>query len=215
MIECRDIHMTYRSGRVDKHVLKGVNLDINPDDRIGLLGRNGAGKSTLIRLIGGLEMPTSGDVVRRMSCSWPLGFTGAFQGSLSGYDNARFIARIYDKSYDEIRDFVEDFTELGTNLRMPVKIYSAGMRARLGFALSLAIEFECYLIDEVIMVGDRNFQEKCREEFFESKTQRALLLASHDLDTVKHYCNRAVVLQGGKANIYEDVHEAIAVYEKL
>ncbi|AOL22027.1 capsular polysaccharide transport system ATP-binding protein [Erythrobacter litoralis] len=215
MIECRDLHMKYQSGHVTKHVLNGVDFVINPSDRIGLLGRNGAGKSTLIRLIGGVEMPVAGKILRRMTCSWPLGFTGGFQGSLTGYDNARFISRIYDKSYDQMRDFVEEFTELGSNLRMPVKIYSSGMRARLAFALSLAIEFECYLIDEVIMVGDKNFQDKCKAEFFEKRTDRALLLASHSLEMVQQYCNRAIVLNEGKALIYEDVQEAISVYQSL
>lgn len=215
MIHCRDLHMEYRNGRVSKHVLKGIDFTINPSDRIGLLGRNGAGKSTLIRLIGGVEMPTKGKVQRKMTCSWPLGFTGGFQGSLTGYDNARFIARIYDRKYSDIRDFVEEFTELGTNLRMPVKIYSSGMRARLAFALSLAIEFDCYLIDEVIMVGDKSFQDKCKEEFFEKRQDRALLLASHSLETVRNYCTRAIVLNDGIAQLYEDVPEAIAAYEEL
>lgn len=215
MIECRNLYMDYKNGRVTKHVLKGIDFDIHPRDRIGLLGRNGAGKSTLIRLIGGVEMPTSGKVRRHMTCSWPLGFTGAFQGSLTGLDNARFIARIYDKSYGEIRDFVEEFTELGTNLKMPVKIYSSGMRARLAFALSLAIEFDCYLIDEVIMVGDKNFQDKCKAEFFEKRTDRALLLASHSLDTVKRYCTRAIVLHEGVATLFDDVGEAVEIYQTL
>ena len=215
MIHCNNIHKHYRNGHVHKEVLKGVEFTINPRDRIGLLGRNGAGKSTLIRLIGGVEMPSTGKIVRRMTCSWPLGFGGGFQGSLTGYDNARFIARIYDKSYAEMRDFIEDFTELGTNLHMPVKIYSSGMRARLAFALSLAIEFECYLIDEVIMVGDQNFQDKCKDEFFEKLQNRALLLASHSLDLVQDYCNRAIVLHEGKATLFDDVKEAVAVYEQL
>ncbi len=215
MIETRNLHMDYRSGHVTKHVLKGVDFTIKPRDRIGLLGRNGAGKSTLIRLIGGVEMPTKGKVIRRMTCSWPLGFSGGFQGSLTGYDNARFISRIYDKNYSEMKEFVEEFTELGSNLKMPVKIYSSGMRARLAFALSLAIEFECYLIDEVIMVGDKSFQDKCKEEFFEKRPDRALLLASHSLETVQQYCNRAIVLKDGRATTYEDVSEAVAVYKKL
>ncbi|MBV7266326.1 ABC transporter ATP-binding protein [Erythrobacter ani] len=215
MIHCRNVHKTYRAGKTDKIVLDGVDFSINPRDRIGLLGRNGAGKSTLIRLIGGVEMPTSGKIIRRMSCSWPLGFTGGFQGSLTGYDNARFISRIYDKPYAEMRAFVEEFTELGSQLQMPVKRYSSGMRARLAFALSLAIEFECYLIDEVIMVGDKNFQDKCKDEFFEKRTDRALLLASHSLSTVRRYCNRAIVLKNGNATVYEDVNEAISVYEAL
>ena len=215
MISCVDVHKHYRTGHVGVDVLKGVNFTINPRDRVGLLGRNGAGKSTLIRLIGGVEMPTSGKVVRKMSCSWPLGFHGGFQGSLTGYDNARFIARIYDKPYAEMKSFIEEFTELGPQLRMPVKIYSSGMRARLAFALSLAIEFECYLIDEVIMVGDKNFQNKCRVEFFEKRKDRALLLASHSLETVKRYCNRAVVLHDGVVTMHEDVKEALRIYESL
>ena len=196
-------------------MLKGVDFTINPRDRIALLGRNGAGKSTLIRLIGGIEYPTSGKIIRKMTCSWPLGFTGAFQGSLTGYDNARFIARIYEKPYSEMKDFVEEFSELGRQLHLPVKQYSSGMRARLAFALSLAIEFQCYLIDEVIMVGDKNFQEKCRDQFFVKRQDRALLLASHSLGTVKRYCNRAIVLHNGLATVYEDVDEAISIYEGL
>ncbi|QPL40861.1 ABC transporter ATP-binding protein [Erythrobacter sp. A30-3] len=215
MIYCRDIYKEYRTGHIRKSVLKGVDFSINPRDRIALLGRNGAGKSTLIRLIGGIEFPTSGKIIRKMSCSWPLGFTGAFQGSLTGYDNARFIARIYEKPYSEMKDFVEDFSELGQQLHLPVKQYSSGMRARLAFALSLAIEFQCYLIDEVIMVGDKNFQEKCRDQFFVKRQDRALLLASHSLGTVKRYCNRAIVLHNGLATVYEDVDEAISIYEGL
>ena len=215
MIICSDIYKEYHVGKVTKSVLCGVDFSINPRERICLLGRNGAGKSTLIRLIGGVEMPTSGKITRKMSCSWPLGFSGGFQGSLTGYDNARFIARIYDKPYSEMRAFVEEFTELGVNLHMPVKQYSSGMRARLAFALSLAIEFECYLIDEVIMVGDKNFREKCKKHFFEGRRDRALLLASHSLPTVRQYCNRAIVLDNGVAQMYEDVNEAIAVYEAL
>lgn len=215
MIICQDIHKQYRSGHTAKTVLRGVNFTIHPRDRIGLLGRNGAGKTTLIKLIGGVEMPTSGKVIRSMRCSWPLGFNGGFQGSMTGYDNARFIARIYNKPYKEMRDFIEEFTELGRQLRMPVKTYSSGMRARLAFALTLAIEFECYLIDEVIMVGDRNFQLKCQAEFFEKRQDRALLLASHSADFIQRYCNRAIILNDGVATMYEDTKEALQIYAAL
>ena len=121
MIICKGVSKAYQHGSNRKQVLNNVNLVINPGERIALLGRNGAGKSTLIKLIGGVELPTSGSISRRMSVSWPLGFAGGFQGSLTGYDNARFIARIYQKEYAEIRSFVEDFTELGRQLKMPVK----------------------------------------------------------------------------------------------
>lgn len=215
MIFCENLHKSYKVGSVSKSVLRGVDFTIHPTDRIGVLGRNGAGKTTLIKLIGGVEMPTSGRIVRKMSCSWPLGFNGGFQGSLTGLDNARFIARIYDKPYREMRAFVEEFTELGAQLRMPVKTYSSGMRARLAFALSLAIEFECYLIDEVIMVGDKNFKVKCEQEFFDKRNDRALLLASHSAGFIRKYCNRAIVLEQGVATMYEDVDAALKVYDSL
>src|SRR5438309_12002848 len=215
MIACDNVSKSYPMGHARKHVLKSLDLQINPGERVGLLGRNGAGKTTLIKLIGGVEMPTSGKVRRHMSVSWPLGFGGGFQGSLTGYDNARFIARIYGRDYREIRDFVEDFSELGKQLKMPVKTYSSGMRARLAFALSLAIEFDCYLIDEVIMVGDHNFQRKCIHELFEKRQDRALILASHSEYIVREYCNRALVLNDGRGTVYDDITEAISVYDAL
>jgi capsular polysaccharide transport system ATP-binding protein len=215
MIVCENIHKSYKVGHNRKQVLKGIDFTIHPGDKIGLLGRNGAGKTTLIKMIGGVEMPTSGRVRRKMTCSWPLGFSGGFQGSLTGYDNARFIARIYGHEYRDVRRFVEEFTELGRQLRMPVKTYSSGMRARLAFALSLAIEFDCYLIDEVIMVGDQNFQQKCHYELFEKRADRSLLLASHSPDSIRSFCNRALVLNDGHATLYDDIEQALEVYTAL
>lgn len=215
MIVCQDIRKSYRAGHGRREVLKGINFTIKKGERIALLGRNGAGKSTLIKQIGGVEMPDSGRVIRHMSNSWPIGFNGGFQGSLTGFDNARFIARIYGRSYAEMKDFVEDFTELGGSLKMPVKTYSSGMRARLAFALSLAIEFDCYLIDEVILVGDQNFQRKCHAELFDKRADRAMIIASHDMYTVSQLCDRALVLHDGKATSYNDVAEAVAVYNAL
>jgi capsular polysaccharide transport system ATP-binding protein len=169
----------------------------------------------MIKLIGGVELPTSGRIKRQMTISWPLGLGGGFQGSLTGYDNARFISRIYGHEYGELKDFVEDFSELGPQLKMPVKTYSSGMRARLAFALSLAIEFDCYLIDEVIMVGDQNFHRKCHHELFEKRKDRALIFASHSADLMREFCERAIVLDGGLATAYDDVEEALGVYNEL
>jgi capsular polysaccharide transport system ATP-binding protein len=214
MIICESISKSYPMGHGRKRVLEDLNLVIRPGEHVGLLGRNGAGKSTLIKLIGGVEMPTSGRIRRKMSVSWPLGFNGGFQGSLTGYDNARFIARIYGREYREIRDYVEEFTELGKQLSMPVKTYSSGMRARLAFALSLAIEFDCYMIDEIILVGDQNFQRKCHVELFEKRADRTLLIASHSADVIR-FCNRAVVLSDRRGVMYEDVNEALTIYDAL
>lgn len=215
MITCRNIYKSYSHGSHRKQVLSDVNLVVEKGERLAVLGRNGAGKSTLIKLIGGVEMPTSGKITRDMSLSWPLGFHGGFQGSLTGYDNARFIARIYRREYADIRAFVEDFTELGQQLSTPVKTYSSGMRARLAFALSLAIEFDCYLIDEIILVGDQNFSRKCHHELFEKRNDRAMILASHSPETVRSMCNRAMIIHDTHATIYDDVNVAVDTYLEL
>jgi capsular polysaccharide transport system ATP-binding protein len=215
MIVCSNIHKSYRHGPGVKRVLQGLNLTLLPGERLALLGRNGAGKTTLIKLIGGVEYPTQGKVHRNMSVSWPLGFGGGFQGSLTGYDNARFIARIYGRDYRDLKAFVEDFTELGRQLKNPVKTYSSGMRARLAFALSLAIEFDCYLIDEIILVGDQNFQRKCHDELFNKRGDRAMVLASHNPDVVREYCSRALIIHDSRGTDYDDVQTALDVYDSL
>lgn len=215
MIICSDLAKSYSHGGRQKHVFQNVNLCIERGDRVGLLGRNGAGKSTLIKLIGGVEMPTSGKIIRKMSVSWPLGFAGGFQGSLTGFDNARFIARIYQRDYPAVRRFVEDFTELGRQLRMPVKTYSSGMRARLAFALSLAVEFDCYLIDEIILVGDQNFQRKCQAEMFDKREDRTMIVASHSPEFIRNFCNKVIVLDKGQASMSDNVDEAVERYNQL
>lgn len=215
MIICSNIAKAYAHNGAEKEVLNGLNLVINRGDRVGLLGRNGAGKSTLIKLIGGVELPTRGKITRHMTVSWPMGFAGAFQGSLTGFDNARFIARIYQRKYANIRQFVEEFTELGKQLKMPVKTYSSGMRARLAFALSLAIDFECYLIDEIIMVGDQNFQRKCHVELFDKVNDKTMVVASHNPAFILENCNKAVVIHEGVAEVYDDVHYAVDRYAAL
>jgi capsular polysaccharide transport system ATP-binding protein len=215
MIVCEDLGKTYRGGHGTNVVLKGVNLTIRRGEKIALLGRNGAGKSTLIKQLGGVEMPDRGRIIRKMTNSWPIGFSGGFQGSLTGYDNARFIARIYGARHEDIKAFVEDFTELGPAMKRPVQTYSSGMRARLAFALSLAIEFDCYLIDEIILVGDQNFQRKCHTELFEKRSDRAMVIASHDLEFIQGVCDRGLLMVDGKAIEYENVAEAMAAYRLL
>jgi capsular polysaccharide transport system ATP-binding protein len=215
MITCTNLSKSYVHGGNHKQVLNDINLVIENGQKIALLGRNGAGKSTLIKLLGGVEYPTSGHITRSMSVSWPLGFAGGFQGSLTGYDNARFIARIYQRDYADVRNFVEEFTELGRQLRMPVKTYSSGMRARLAFALSLAIEFDCYLIDEVIMVGDQSFQRKSNIEFFEKRNDRTMVIASHSTDFIRHFCDKAIVIHKGHATPYDDINQALEIYSNL
>ena len=204
-------HYPTREGRVT--VLDDVNLTILPGERTGILGRNGAGKSTLIRLISGAEQPNSGSIRRDMSVSWPLAFGGAFQGTLTGLDNLRFICRIYGAKAEDNIEFVQEFSELGRYLREPVKTYSAGMRARLAFAISMVVEFDCFLIDEIVAVGDSRFHEKCRIELFEKRKDRAMIIVSHDAGYVREHCNHAAVLVKGKLTPFAQVDDAFAFYQ--
>ncbi len=212
MIRLHDVNKVYPTGSGPVHVLRNVNLTVRPGERIGIVGRNGAGKSTLIRLISGAELPTSGFVERNMSVSWPLAFGGAFQGTLTGLDNLRFICRIYGVDAEEKIEFVEDFSELGIYLREPVKTYSSGMRARLAFAISMVIEFDCFLIDEIIAVGDARFHEKCTNELFVKRGNRAMIIVSHNADYLRAHCTRAAVLADGELYHKESLDDAFAFY---
>lgn len=215
MIILEDIVKSYPMKGGRRNVLDGVSLKIEYGEKIGILGRNGAGKSTLIRVLGGVEEPTSGTIIRNMSISWPLAFSGAFQGSLTGSDNVRFVCRVYNADYKKAMELVDSFAELGKYLYEPVKVYSSGMRARLAFAISLAVDFDCYLIDEVISVGDANFHQKCQVELFEKRAHKSMIIVSHELHNIREHCDRVAVLNNGKLNIYHDMDEAFNVYNSL
>ncbi|WP_297804130.1 ABC transporter ATP-binding protein [uncultured Brevundimonas sp.] len=196
-------------------IFEDLSFELPRDGRLAILGRNGQGKSSLIKMLGGILKPSGGVIDWRMTSSWPIGFAGGFQGSLTGLDNINFLSRLYDRDFQDILARVDDFAELGVALKRPVKHYSSGMRARLAFGLSLAIEFDCYLIDELVSVGDARFQRKCEEELFQHRKDRAFLMASHDMNIISQHCSRALIIENGRAKIFEDIHEAIDVYSWL
>lgn len=213
-LRLENIRKSYRlSNREIHQVLKGVNLEISYGDKVGIMGINGAGKSTLIRIIGGVSRPDTGEIERNMKVSFPIAFTGGFQESLTGFDNLRFICRVYDKTWKDKVEFVQDFAELGKFFYEPVKTYSAGMRARLGFAISLVVEFDCYLIDEVMAVGDSRFHSKCHEELFKKRQDRSFVIVSHDYKRLEQYCNKFYVLHDGVLTNFKTFKEARDYYE--
>ena len=213
MIELSRINKSYRLPHGKrKNVLRDVNISFRPGVNMGILGLNGQGKSTLIRIISGAERPDSGIVTRKGRVSWPIGFTGGFNGSLTGRENLRFTSRIYGADIREVTDFVEAFSELGPYMDMPVKTYSSGMRSKLAFGLSMAIGFDFYLIDEAYSVGDASFQAKPEKGFKERKAHATLIVVSHSVATIRKNCDRAAVLHNGVLSEYETLGDALRVY---
>lgn len=213
MIELRGLTKAYPMRSGFNVVLDAVDAWFPPRRNVGVLGRNGAGKSTLVRLISGVEQPDAGRVLRNGSVSWPIGFSGGFNGSLTGEENSRFVARIYGADVDEVVGFALDFAELGEYFHMPVRTYSSGMRARLAFALSMAIDFDVYLVDEITAVGDAKFQQKCRAEFQARRDRSSVILVSHNLATIKSYCESCTLLKDGRLYYFDSVERAAAEYD--
>jgi len=217
MFELVNVYKSYpvHHGKDERVVLKNINLRVEKGERWGILGRNGAGKSTMIRLISGAEFPHSGKIIRNMSISWPLAFGGTFQGSLTGRDNVKLICRIYNLDFESCIEFVNEFSELGSYLREPVKNYSSGMAARLAFAISMSVEFDCFLIDEAMAVGDHRFLHKCHQELFVKRADRAMIIVAHQMDIIRDNCSHAAVLDQGELKIFDSVESAINFYKEL
>lgn len=208
---CKEYHT--QIGR--RLVLNSISFEVGMGDKIAILGRNGSGKSTLIKIVAGVEPPTRGTIERNLSMSWPLAFAGGVDGMMTGRDNARFIARLYNRSVDDVVVFVEEFAELGRQIDLPTRNYSVGMRMRLAFALTLAIDFDCLLIDEVLSVGDQRFHRKCHEAIFYERKNKSMILVSHDISIIKEFCNKALVLKNGQGRVFDDIDFAVSIYNTL
>lgn len=215
MIQLSNVFKFYKTPQHVKVVLDHVSAVFESGRSYGLLGVNGAGKSTTLRLIAGTELPNGGRIRSTVRVSWPLGFTGGFHPQMSGRDNVKFVARIYGADVRRVGDFVEDFSELGDYLDAPVLTYSSGMMSRLAFGLSMAIDFECYLVDEITAVGDVRFQRRCEEAFARRRETADLIVVSHSMSTIKAYCDRGAVLVDGRLMMFDSVDKAIEVYNRL
>lgn len=215
MIQMFDVFKFYRLQGATKIILDHINMHFRSGLSYGILGINGAGKSTTMRILAGAEMPNSGDIRRSVRVSWPLGFSGGLHPALSGRENAQFVARIYRQDPRKVVDFVEDFAEIGAYMDEPIMTYSSGMAQRLAFGLSMAIDFECYLIDEVTAVGDARFQLRCVEEFNKRSNRSDIIMVSHSMPTIRQYCTRGIVLAHGAMHEFSNIDDAVELYKKL
>lgn len=219
MIEVNDVHKRYQTDHgLGPWVLKGVNLTIPRQVNVGLVGGNGAGKSTLLRIIGGVDQPNKGSVRRTCRVSWPMGYGGGLQGALSGRQNAKFVCRIHGHTTRaDLKDrlhYIQDFAQLGQSFDEPVKTYSSGMKSRLQFALSLAIEFDVYISDEVTAAGDVVFKKKAAAAFKGLANKAGLIMVSHGEGTLRQFCQSGIWLNQGQAHWFENIDDALTAYKE-
>jgi capsular polysaccharide transport system ATP-binding protein len=216
VIRLEKLTKSYLTMRGRKVVFRDLSLEIPSGANVGLIGRNGAGKSTLMRLLSAVDLPDAGKIVTKGRLSWPVGLMGGMQGTLTGRDNVKFVCRIHGVRGAAMRDkldYVEDFAQLGRYFDEPVATYSSGMRARLAFGTSMAFDFDYYLIDEVLAVGDAGFKAKSRSVFAERLKSACVILVSHNMNLIRKMCDLVVHLDRGRATLYTDVESGVAAYE--
>lgn len=215
MIFFDDVSKTYATKDGVKVILDGLTFEIPMQAKLGLLGRNGAGKSTLLKLIAGSAEPDRGEIYRDGSISWPLGFAGSFHPALTGRQNTRFVARVYGVDTEDLVAYTEMFSELGPYFDMQFSTYSSGMRARLAFGVSIGVNFDFYLVDEITAVGDASFRKKCLAAFRETLSNAGLIMVSHNLNTIRDFCDCGAVLDNGRFEYFNDVEDAISFYSDM
>lgn len=218
LIELLNASKFYKVNGEKKYILKNTTLQIPTEKNIAILGKNGAGKSTLLKILGGIDHPSSGSVFSDKTFSWPMGVSGGLQGSMTARQNVRFVCMIYGKDGDEITNVIEsvlEFTELGAYFDMPIKTYSSGMRARLNLGVSLAFDFDYFLIDEVLSVGDTTFKQKSKQAIEDKIQHKRIIMVSHATDTLREFCSASIVLNAGSLTYYDNVEDGIAQYNTL
>ena len=213
MIRLERVSKSFRRDGVTKHILHDVSFDLPPGRNIAILGRNGAGKSTLMRLSAGTLRPDRGRILRRRRVSWAMGFSGSFHPALTGAQNTRFVARIYGRDTAALDEIVQDFAELGASYHLPVDTYSTGMKARLAFAPIMGVDFEVYLVDEVLGVGDTAFRRNCATAFRQRMDRARVLMISHSAATLRQFCDAGLVMEAGRLTFFDTVEAAIDAHE--
>ncbi|WP_133468399.1 ABC transporter ATP-binding protein [Paraglaciecola marina] len=216
MININDVTKYYPSKLGKQYIFKNLSFEIPNGHNIGILGSNGAGKSTLFRLLSGSEYPNNGSIITDLSLSWPVALTTGIHPLMTGRENTRFIGKINGVAdLDAYEERVKMFAELGNKYNLPVKSYSSGMKPRLAFACSIAIDFDVYLIDEVTSVGDAKFRRKAKEALLERSETANVIMVSHEMDEIRQFCDSAIVLHKGELTFYNDLEQGIEQYQAL
>jgi len=201
----------------EKKAVNDVSFQIERGEAVALFGKNGAGKSTILKMITGVTYPNSGEVIVNGRVSALLELTSGFDAELSGRGNIYLKGELLGLKRDEIKELEEtiiEFADIGDYIEQPVRTYSSGMKARLGFAINVNIKPEILIIDEALSVGDKAFQEKCLKKVNDliENDNVTLLFVTHATSTAKKFCRRGLVMKSGKLIHDSDVEDALKVY---
>lgn len=215
MIRLQKLTKYYPSNLGNQYIFRDLSFDIPTDKNLAILGKNGAGKSTLFRLLAKSEYPDKGRISTSHSMSWPVALATGIHPQMTGRENTRFIGRINNvTSLHSYENSVQEFAEVGKRFDLPVRTYSAGMRAKLVFACCVNINFDLYLIDEATSVGDAIFRKKAQQTLKEKSESAGIIMVSHEMDQLREFCDAAVLINEGKLTYFDDLEEAIADYGK-
>lgn len=210
--------LTGKGCKNQKEVLKDISFQVAPGEVVGIIGVNGAGKSTLMKLIAGITYPTSGEVTVHGRIGSLINLSAGFHPDYSGRKNIYYKGTMMGLSKEEIDNIMEDveeFVELGEYFERPIRMYSAGMAARLGFALAVFMEPEILIVDEVLAVGDKKFQQKSREKILEMfQRGKAVLFSSHSDQLIEEFCSRVLYLKEGRIVFDGEVKEGLRIYNE-
>lgn len=214
MLEFDNVSKSYWTGTQRKVILDRASFRVELGNSLGILAPNGTGKTTIINMMSGLEKPDEGEIRRGCRISFPLGFMGGLIGKHTGRENVRFIAQLYDLDPDYVEAFCRWLCEINEYFDMPVGTYSSGMRARLSFALLLALDFDIYLIDEGMpSTADVNFNRKAGAILRERLEKATIIVVSHQASTLEKFCRSAAVLRKGKLHMFDTLEEAKVLYD--
>jgi capsular polysaccharide transport system ATP-binding protein len=218
MIKVESLTKSYRLKGRRHFVFRDLSFEIPEKTNLGILGVNGAGKSTLLRILGGIDYPDSGRIQTHCTFSWPLGLSGGFIHHISARENCKMICRIYSMDIQGIPDALErikSMSGIGNYFEDPMKTYSSGMKGRVAFALSMEFDFDYFLLDEITAVGDKLFRQTAANAL-EAKRQRSkVLMVSHQMNTLREFCDSGILLHAGKVSFFPDIDEAIETYDQV
>ncbi len=216
MIKLQNLTKYYPSELGNQYVFQDISFTFPEGRNVALLGSNGAGKSTLFRILAGSEYPNQGKVITDRALSWPVALATGIHPQMTGRENTRFIGRVNGVvDLDEYEEKVKEFAELGVKYDLPVRSYSSGMRSRLAFGCCITIDFDVYLIDEATSVGDQKFRKKAKQALLEKSETASVIMVSHEMEEIREFCDSAVILHQGRLVFYENLDEALKVYENL